>query len=162
MIRTSKPTSRSWRAIAVALLAVLLSAWPGIDGRAQAAGEVCLAETDLVAQAVCYGQVSTAENDLQVCDEAEHPGVRFQCYYIYAQHSRDPMICESIPDSLLRDSCLSDVAAGLADATLCRNVGDAGVRDSCYYDTARKTGDRGLCAEIDDPALKHSCADAPD
>lgn len=121
----------------------------------------CTAQDDPIERTICLGRLARQRDDLTVCDAARHPGVKYQCYYMYAQHVGAVSVCRDIPDRDLRDGCVSDLAALKADPGLCHGIAGQGIRDSCYLKVARATGDRQLCDNIRDRGLKSACTGVP-
>ena len=120
-------------------------------------GSACEGELQLVSRALCFGRLATARNDFSVCDEADHPGVKYQCYYIYAQQTADLTVCEKIPDQDLEDGCNSDLAALKDDPDICRRIVGRGVKDSCYFKIAKARPNHALCDKIEDRGLRSGC-----
>ncbi len=115
-----------------------------------------------IEQIECYVDHATRTGDPEICREASHEGLRYQCFAVVAEKRKDAALCDTIPLSsdehlALRDVCLSDVAATLEDAALCERIETAGLRDSCYFKIARATDDPSLCNRIVDLGLRSGC-----
>ena len=100
---------------------------------------------------------TATKKDLSICDQADHPGVKYQCYYLYTQHAGDPAARERIPDLDLGDGCYSDLAASKNDPEICQRIAGQGVKDSCYFRIAKGRADRTLCDRIEDQGLRSGC-----
>ena len=120
-------------------------------------GSACQGELQLVSRALCFGRIAKARNDLSICDEADHPGVKNQCYYIYAKHTADLTVCERIPDRDLEDGCYSDLAALKDDPDICQRIVGQGIKDSCYFKIAKARPNHALCNRIEDQGLRSGC-----
>jgi hypothetical protein len=112
---------------------------------------------------LCFGDAAKSENDLTICDQAGHEGVRYQCYYIFAMHSQDIKTCDKIPDKnpemlSLREGCYSDLASQPA---ICEKIKNQGIKDGCYLKLSKKTNNKNLCKKIIDPGLRSACTGQP-
>jgi hypothetical protein len=113
-------------------------------------------------QISCYAAAAEAAGDVSVCDQAQHEGVRYQCYAVFAEYSVSEDVCTRIPVKndeyrSLIDVCLSDVAKNARDPGICAEIATGGLRDSCILKVAQETNDKTLCSRIRDPGLKSTC-----
>ena len=126
----------------------------------------CASYKSLLDQVSCYASLAKTTNNLAPCDQAEHKGVRYQCYAIFAEHITSPDICHKIPSYTeehrsLIDVCLSDVALKAEDPIVCESIIASGIQDSCYLKLYEKSGNKALCEKIDDDGLKSICTGKP-
>jgi len=143
------------------LTVMLLLGLVYLSGTAEAGEtEPCLEKKHIVDQTLCLGKKAVTNGDWIVCDASEHPGVRFQCYYIFARKTGKLNVCDRIPDQSLKDGCYSDVALKTGPAT-CEKILTPGIRDSCYFKLVRQNNAQDLCEKIQDPGLKSGCTGTP-
>ena len=124
------------------------------------------AEAGVIEQITCFTNAAKRHEDLTVCDQAEHTGVRYQCYALYAEHKQDPAPCRRIPTDdeemqSLADVCLSDVAALKKDPQLCAEMETVTLRDDCYSKVAREVDNTEVCKNIRDEARRNFCQGIP-
>lgn len=147
--------------------AVLLAASAASGGPAAAdQADQCLEQEQVVERLLCLVDAAKRAGDVEVCQRAEHEGVRWQCVAIFAEYRRDASLCRTIPRGNqdyreLFDVCLSDVAEARGEPELCGEIGTDGLRDSCYLKLVRAGASAVLCARIRDPGLKSACAGEP-
>jgi CRISPR/Cas system CSM-associated protein Csm5 (group 7 of RAMP superfamily) len=126
----------------------------------------CTNETDIFKKISCLVSLAKKYKNVDICDKTTNEGVRFQCYAIYAEHSKDWEVCKLIPNKnaeyqSLISGCISDVASVLENYELCENIQTTGIKDSCYLKIFRKTKNYKLCEKIKDPGLKSACTGKP-
>lgn len=140
---------------------------PAMDTDAPAQDAVdCEALQSRIDMTLCLVDIATDAGTTAACDVTGDPGVRFQCYAIFAERLGDPETCRRIPDQGedfrdLRDACLADVAPVAERPELCEEVRESGLRDGCFLSVYRVTADATLCDRIEDAGLRSLCTGVP-
>jgi len=128
-------------------------------------GNVC-EEKKLWSRPGCYADSAKEKDDVSVCDQSTHQGVRYQCYAMFAEHKLDIDICNMIPildeeHQMLKDVCISDIAEIKKDGLICSEIATSTLRDGCYFQISQSTNDTSLCEEIQEESRKNWCYGEP-
>ena len=126
----------------------------------------CADKTNVFKQLDCFVSLAIYNDDVKICDNTKHEGVKYQCYAMFAERTKNWNICKSIPNETnehkdLRSVCISDVAEVVMNSTLCDNIETPGIKDSCYLKVFKKTKDPNICEKIKGSGLKSLCTGEP-
>lgn len=105
----------------------------------------------------CYRQVGVANLDLKICDQSGN--FRDVCYSDISTATNDLALCQGIPsqDGGPRDGCIGYFAEKRIDSSLCQEVLNSYERFQCYVRISEQTGNISLCENIQDDAQKEFC-----